>query len=64
MTSTLSGRTAVITGGARGIGLTLARALAAEGAGVALLDLLDTVDDAANRSPASSTSRLTPSGST
>jgi NAD(P)-dependent dehydrogenase (short-subunit alcohol dehydrogenase family) len=47
MTSTLSGRTAVITGGARGIGLTLARALAAEGAGVALLDLLDTVDDAA-----------------
>jgi len=47
MTSTLSGRTAVITGGARGIGLTLARALAAEGVGVALLDLLDTVDDAA-----------------
>jgi NAD(P)-dependent dehydrogenase (short-subunit alcohol dehydrogenase family) len=47
MTSTLSGRTAVITGGARGIGLTLARALAAEGVGVALLDLLDTVDAAA-----------------
>ena len=47
MTSTLSGRTAVITGGARGIGLTLARALAAEGVGVAVLDLLDTVDDAA-----------------
>ena len=47
MTSTLSGRTAVITGGARGIGLTLARALAAEGVGVTLLDLLDTVDDAA-----------------
>jgi NAD(P)-dependent dehydrogenase (short-subunit alcohol dehydrogenase family) len=47
MTSTLSGRTAVITGGARGIGLTLARALAAEGAGVALFDLLDTVDAAA-----------------
>jgi NAD(P)-dependent dehydrogenase (short-subunit alcohol dehydrogenase family) len=47
MTNTISGRTAVITGGARGIGLTLARALAAEGVGVALLDLLDTVDDAA-----------------
>ena len=47
MTSTLTGRTAVITGGARGIGLTLARALAAEGVGVALLDLLDTVDEAA-----------------
>ena len=47
MTSTLTGRTAVITGGARGIGLTLARALAAAGVGVALLDLLDAVDDAA-----------------
>ena len=47
MTSNLSGRTAVITGGARGIGLALARALAVEGVGVALLDLLDSVEDAA-----------------
>jgi NAD(P)-dependent dehydrogenase (short-subunit alcohol dehydrogenase family) len=47
MTSKLSGRTAVITGGARGIGLTLARALAADGVGVALLDLLDSVQDGA-----------------
>jgi NAD(P)-dependent dehydrogenase (short-subunit alcohol dehydrogenase family) len=47
MTTTLNGRTAVITGGARGIGLTLARALAADGVGVALLDLLDSVEDAA-----------------
>lgn len=47
MTSNLNGRTAVITGGARGIGLTLARALAAGGVGVALLDLLDSVADEA-----------------
>lgn len=47
MTSKLSGRTTVVTGGARGIGLTLARALAADGANVALLDLLDSVEDSA-----------------
>lgn len=47
MTSNLNGRTAVITGGARGIGLTLARALAAGGVGVALLDLLYSVADEA-----------------
>jgi NAD(P)-dependent dehydrogenase (short-subunit alcohol dehydrogenase family) len=43
----LDGRTAVITGGARGIGLAIARSLAADGAKVALLDLLDTVPAAA-----------------
>jgi NAD(P)-dependent dehydrogenase (short-subunit alcohol dehydrogenase family) len=43
----LTGRTAVVTGGARGIGLTVARSLAADGANIALLDLLDTVEDAA-----------------
>ena len=65
MTNTISGRTAVITGGARGIGLTLARALAAEGVSVALLDLLDTVDDAAKSiADEAITSRFTPSGST
>lgn len=47
MITDLTGRTAVITGGARGIGLTVARALAADGANVALLDLLDTVADVA-----------------
>jgi NAD(P)-dependent dehydrogenase (short-subunit alcohol dehydrogenase family) len=48
MITNLSGRTAVITGGARGIGLTVARALAADGADIALLDLLDTVEAAAD----------------
>jgi NAD(P)-dependent dehydrogenase (short-subunit alcohol dehydrogenase family) len=45
----LNGRTAVITGGARGIGLALARSLAAQGAKIALLDLLDNVADAAKQ---------------
>lgn len=35
------GRVAVVTGGARGLGLSMARALAAQGADVALFDLLD-----------------------
>lgn len=43
MSTTSLGTTAVITGGGRGIGLTVARALAADGRKVALLDLLDTV---------------------
>src|SRR5450432_3392161 len=45
----LNGRTAVITGGARGIGLTVARSLAADGAKIALLDLLDNVEAAAKQ---------------
>lgn len=49
MHTDLSGRTAAITGGGRGIGLTLARALAADGADIALLDLLDTVVDSAQQ---------------
>ena len=49
MITDLTGRTAVITGGARGIGLTVARSLAADGANVALLDLLDSVADAAQQ---------------
>ena len=50
MKTDLNGRSAVITGGARGIGLTLARSLAADGAKIALLDLLDdNVADAAER---------------
>lgn len=42
-----AGRTAVITGGARGIGFTLASALAAEGARVGLIDVLDDVESSA-----------------
>jgi NAD(P)-dependent dehydrogenase (short-subunit alcohol dehydrogenase family) len=49
MNTNLSGKTAVVTGGGRGIGLAVARALAAEGAQVALLDLLDGVFDAAEK---------------
>ena len=47
MIPNLTGPTAVITGGARGIGLAVARGLAADGADIALLDLLDTVGDVA-----------------
>lgn len=46
-TGTLADRIAVVTGGARGLGFSIAGALAAQGARVALLDLLDTVTDAA-----------------
>ncbi|PDQ36025.1 MAG: oxidoreductase [Candidatus Lumbricidophila eiseniae] len=47
MNTNLSGKTAVITGGARGIGNAVARSLAAEGADIALLDLLEGVAEAA-----------------
>ena len=47
MDTDLTGQIAAITGGARGIGLAVARGLAAEGADIALLDLLDNVEDAA-----------------
>ena len=39
----LAGRVAVVTGGARGLGLSMARALARHGVGVGLVDLLDDV---------------------
>jgi NAD(P)-dependent dehydrogenase (short-subunit alcohol dehydrogenase family) len=39
-----AGKTAVITGGGRGIGLTIGGALAREGANIALLDVLEEVD--------------------
>jgi hypothetical protein len=41
------GRTAFVTGAARGIGLAIARVLAADGARVALCDVSPTVADAA-----------------
>ncbi len=37
----IAGRVAVVTGGARGLGLSMARALAEQGAAIALLDLLE-----------------------
>lgn len=49
MDTNLAGKTAVITGGARGIGFAVARALAAEGADIAILDLLDTTEESARR---------------
>ncbi len=39
---TLAGKTAVVTGGARGLGLAIAESLAAHGAHIALLDILPT----------------------
>lgn len=42
-----SGRTAIVTGAARGLGLAMARTLARHGASIALLDRLDTVADSA-----------------
>ena len=41
----LEGKVAVITGGARGLGYSLAEALAAQGCSVALLDILDDVKE-------------------
>lgn len=43
----LAGQVALVTGGARGLGYSMASALARQGVDVALLDVLDTVEDAA-----------------
>lgn len=48
-TATSARPTALVTGGARGIGFSLAEALAANGHDVALLDLLDTVEHSAKQ---------------
>lgn len=45
----IAGKTAVVTGGARGLGYSLASALARSGANVALLDLLPIVGDSATQ---------------
>jgi NAD(P)-dependent dehydrogenase (short-subunit alcohol dehydrogenase family) len=47
MSEILSGRTAIVTGGARGLGYAIAHALARNGASVVLADLLPTVEDSA-----------------
>lgn len=44
-----AGSTAVITGGSRGIGFTLANALAAQGARIGLIDVLEDVADSAQK---------------
>lgn len=54
MSGSLSGRVAVVTGGARGIGEGIARVFAAEGATVCLWDVLGSVTDTAERIAASS----------
>ncbi len=43
MSDELAGRIAVVTGGARGLGLSMARAIAGQGAAIALFDVLDDV---------------------
>lgn len=45
----LAGTVALVTGGARGLGYSLATALAGQGCAVALLDVLDTVTASADR---------------
>ena len=45
----LKGRTAVVTGGARGLGYSLATALAGQGVTVALVDMLPAVEQSAER---------------
>jgi NAD(P)-dependent dehydrogenase (short-subunit alcohol dehydrogenase family) len=47
MTSGLRGATAVVTGGGRGLGLAIARDLAAQGVAIGLLDVLPDVADTA-----------------
>jgi sorbose reductase len=47
MSTAPTGRTAVVTGGARGLGLSMARALARDGVRIALFDVLDQVGDSA-----------------
>ena len=49
MEPALAGRTAVVTGGARGLGYAMAEALAHDGADVVLLDRLENVADSAHR---------------
>lgn len=45
----LFGRTAIVTGGARGLGYSLASALASAGVSVGLIDVLDYVEDSARQ---------------
>jgi NAD(P)-dependent dehydrogenase (short-subunit alcohol dehydrogenase family) len=49
MNGSLAGRTAIVTGGSRGLGLAMAEALGRQGADLVLVDLLDAVTEAAER---------------
>jgi NAD(P)-dependent dehydrogenase (short-subunit alcohol dehydrogenase family) len=49
MTGSLAGLTAVVTGSSRGLGYAMAEALGREGTNLVLVDLQDTVTDAAER---------------
>lgn len=49
MSNDMPGRVAVVTGGARGLGLSMATALARNGARIALFDVLDEVETSAAR---------------
>lgn len=53
----LSGKTAVVTGGARGIGYAVAELSAASGADIAIIDILDEVGQASARKLAESSGR-------
>ncbi|MDT4976009.1 MAG: hypothetical protein QOG98_1767, partial [Pseudonocardiales bacterium] len=48
MSSDLRGQVAVVTGGARGLGLSMAHALARHGVRIALFDLLEQVENSAS----------------
>jgi NAD(P)-dependent dehydrogenase (short-subunit alcohol dehydrogenase family) len=49
LTDALAGRTAVVTGGSRGLGYAIAEALGREGADLVLIDVLESVTDSAER---------------
>jgi NAD(P)-dependent dehydrogenase (short-subunit alcohol dehydrogenase family) len=57
----LRGRTAIVTGGAGGIGTAISRRLAADGANVLVVDLYEPEDEAVRPSARTSRARTTSS---